>query len=201
MNVQLINLDLWSQMDVWDKWLFVKINSGLANPFFDSVLPFFRNADFWIPLYLFIFVFVVYNYGKKGGIWFIAFLCTVALTDMTGTYLFKETFQRLRPCQDPYFFSNVRLVVKQCSGSYSFLSNHAANHFGMATFIVITFNERFRPWIWVFYAWALSIAFAQVYVGVHYPGDVLAGALLGSGYGLLVGRMYNKNAGIISLEK
>ncbi|MGV3529295.1 MAG: phosphatase PAP2 family protein [Flavisolibacter sp.] len=198
---ELLALDLWSRLDAFDKWLFVKVNSGLANPFFDAVLPFFRNADFWIPLYLFIFVFVLANFGKKGFLWFLAFLCTVALTDLTGTYLFKETVQRLRPCQDLDFFFNVRLVVKHCSGSYSFLSNHAANHFGMATFIVVTFANRIGLWSWLFLLWAFSIAFAQVYVGVHYPGDVLAGAVLGIGYGILVARVYNKNAGFVSLDK
>lgn len=182
-----------------DRKLFLKINGAWTNPVFDVVLPYFRDSVFWAPLYLFIFVFVVYNYGKKGFAWSVAFLCTVAVTDLIGTYVFKQNFERLRPCQDPFFFTQVRLLVKQCSGSYSFLSNHAANHFGLATFTVITFPQ-FKPAVYFMYLWAFLIAYAQVYVGVHYPADVLAGGLLGISAGAIVASLFHKSIGMISLD-
>ena len=103
---------------------------------------------------------------------------------MTGTYVFKHGFERLRPCNDPEFTDHVRLVIKHCGGGYSFLSNHAANHFGMAVFFFITLRHVFRKWAWLVFVWAGLIAFAQVYVGVHYPLDVLCGALLGMVFGI-----------------
>jgi undecaprenyl-diphosphatase len=144
--------------------------------------------------------FIGLNFGKKGFYWGIGFLCTVALTDLIGTYIFKQSFQRLRPCQDPFFFTEVRLLLKQCSGSYSFVSNHAANHFGLATFMVLTFRHMFKGWIFVLYLWAVMIAYAQVYVGVHYPLDVICGGMLGAGIGWLTAWFYHHNFGFISLE-
>lgn len=182
-----------------DKNLFIKINSGLANPVFDAVLPFLRDSNFWAPLYLLIGVFMLLNFQKKGLIWIFAFLCAVAITDLVGTYLFKVNVQRLRPCYDPYFFHHVRLLLKQCSGGYSFISNHAANHFGLAAFIVFTLSG-WRPYMYFFFLWAFVIAFAQVYVGVHYPGDVLAGALVGIAAGSAVALLFHKVSGKLSLE-
>lgn len=183
-----------------DQWLFVKLNSGLANPFFDSLMPFVRNGSHWAPLYIFLAVFVLLNFRIKGLWWTVFFIATVALTDMVGTYLFKHPFQRLRPCGDPDFYTHVRLLLKHCGG-YSFISNHAANHFGMATFFFITSRRIIGKWAWIAFAWAALIAFAQVYVGLHYPMDVLAGALIGLLAGSLTGKLFNKRYGFTIFEE
>jgi membrane-associated phospholipid phosphatase len=180
----------------WDRRLFEMINSGLANPFFDVVMPFLRNSLHWAPLYLFLAVFVLLNFKIRGLWWAIFFLVTVALTDMTGNYLFKQMVERERPCFDPALAEHIRLVMKQCSGGYSFVSNHAANHFGMAAFFFVTFRRRFPGWAWVGFTWAALIAFAQVYIGIHYPFDVICGALLGVGLGIATGTFFNKRFGI-----
>lgn len=179
----------------WDQWLFRQINSGLTNPVFDQLMPFLRNGTHWAPLYLFLGVFVLINFRNKGGWWILFFIATVALTDMTGTYLFKHNFERLRPCRDPDFFFHVRLLVNQCSGGYSFTSNHAANHMGMATFFFITFYPIFKKWAWLAFLWAVLIAYAQVYVGVHYPSDVLIGGFIGLLAGTLTGKLFNNRYG------
>jgi undecaprenyl-diphosphatase len=185
----------WQYVLQWDQYAFEKINSGLANPVFDELMPFLRNSLNWAPLYLFLLVFVLMNYRIKGLWWVVMFLVTVALTDMTGTYVFKHGFERLRPCSDPGFLDHVRLVVKECSRGFSFISNHAANHFGMAAFFFVTFRHRFPKWAWVALLWAGVISFAQVYVGVHYPGDILCGALLGLAFGISTGTFFNKQSG------
>lgn len=129
------------------------------------------------------------------------FLCTVSLCDMTSSNLFKEVFQRLRPCRDPDFLYNVRLVVDRCGGNFSFTSNHAANHFGMATFIMVTLRSYFKRWVWFAYLWAALIGYAQVYVGVHYPLDILGGAVIGVGYGWMLGIFFNKRFGFANFEE
>lgn len=197
MHQSVLAISVWQRLEEWDKWLFIRLNSQWTNPFFDAVFPYIRNSLFWVPLYLFIFAFILLNYGKKGLWWCLLFLCTVAITDMTGTRVFKEGFERLRPCRDPEFMFHVRLLLKDCSGSYSFVSNHAANHFGLATFALLTFRGVFRRWMFLAYAWALLIAYAQVYVGVHYPLDVLAGALLGTVAGVLTAWIFHKKWGPI----
>lgn len=191
----LLAASLWHLLDQWDKGLFLQINSRFTNPVFDVVLPYFRDSVFWAPLYLFILVFIALNYGRRGGWWSLGFICTVAISDMVGARVFKDTIQRLRPCQDPTFLDQVRLLVHQCSGSYSFVSNHAANHFGMATFVSLTFYPAFGRWVYISYLWAFFIAYAQVYVGVHYPLDVLGGAALGTLAGLLTARVVNNKVG------
>jgi len=184
----------WQKLEEWDKWLFLQINNNWSNSFFDAVMPFMRNPFFWVPLYLFIFLFVSLNYKTKGIWWMVVFLSTVALTDITGTYLFKNTIQRMRPCADPDIAFQVRLLLKQCGG-YSFVSNHAANHFGMATFFFFTFRHVLKKWVWVPYAWATIIIYSQVYVGVHYPSDVICGALLGFVFGFASAAFFNKRFG------
>ena len=179
----------------WDHWLFEQINSGSANPFFDQLMPFLRNSKSWIPLYVITGIWVFYRYRWQGLWWALFFVATVALTDMTGTYVFKHNIERLRPCRDPEFITHVRLVLKQCAGGYGFISNHAANHFGMAVFFLLTFRRVIGRWAWLAVFWAFSIAFAQVYVGVHFPFDVLAGSLLGAGFGVLTAYLFNKRVG------
>lgn len=160
-----------------------------------------RNSFYWAPLYLFMLLFVTINFKGRGWWWVLFFLCTVSLTDMVSSKILKEVFERLRPCQDPDFFQNVRLLVSRCSGEYSFTSSHAANHFGMATFFYISFQKYFKSWALLAFLWAAIIGYAQVYVGVHYPFDVLGGAVVGVLFGLLTGRFFNKKFGIVTFGK
>ena len=181
----------WQKIIQWDHDLFTKINSDWNNPVFDVIMPFLRNPVFWIPLYLFFLLFVLLNFKSKVWWWIIFFLATVALTDITGTNIFKHVFDRIRPCNNPEFQSHLRLLI-DCPGGYSFTSNHAANHFGMAAFLFITFRHLFKKWMLLAFLWAGSIAYAQVYVGVHYPSDIAGGMALGIIYGTITGFLFNK---------
>lgn len=194
-------ISLFSRIQQWDQWLFHKINGSCSNPLFDTLMPFLRNSVNWAPLYIFLLAFVLTNFRTKGIWWVVFFLTTVAITDMTGTYVFKHVFQRIRPCNDPIFSVQVRLVINKCAGGYSFISNHAANHFAMALFFITTFRRRLGNWTWLALLWAPLIAFAQLYIGVHYPSDVLAGAMVGTIYGLSIGRYFNKRFGFTTFDK
>src|SRR4030095_228931 len=193
-------LGILQGLEKFDQWLFQKINGQWTNSFFDAIFVYFRQSAFWMPLYLFLFVFVAVNYKRNWWWWIILFLCTVALTDMLGTRVFKHSFQRLRPCDDPSFASSVRLLLKNCAGGYSFISNHAANHFGLATFFYLTLNRYIPRWSWIAYIWAISIGYAQIYVGIHYPLDVVAGALVGILFGLLIAMFFNKKFGFVNFD-
>jgi undecaprenyl-diphosphatase len=105
--------------------------------------------------------------------------------------VFKYGFDRIRPCNNPDVQSHLRLLVG-CPGGFSFTSNHAANHFGMATFLFLTFRHLFKNWMLLAFLWAASIGYAQVYVGVHYPSDIAGGMALGIIFGTFTGLMFNK---------
>ena len=196
----LLNTSLIQKLEQWDQWLFIQVNSHQTNSFFDSIMPYLRIAYYWTPLYLFLLVFIIVNFKGRGLWWCVIFLCTISLCDMTSTNLFKEVFHRLRPCADVDFFQNVRLVVDSCGGNYGFTSNHAANHFGMATFIFFTLRPVIGKWVWLAYLWAAVIGYAQVYVGVHYPFDILGGAAIGLLFGWVLGVFFNKRFGFANFE-
>jgi len=185
----------WHKLELWDQWLFTLINSDWTSSFLDPIMLFVRNPLHWAPLYLFIFVFVMMNFKAKGLWWAVFLLATVALTDMVGNYVFKHGFQRTRPCNDQDFAMHVRLLVDRCGAGYSFVSNHAANHFGMAVFFFITFRRVIGKWVWLGLVWAGLVAYSQVYVGLHYPLDVLGGALLGVVFGITTATVFNKRFG------
>lgn len=182
-----------------DKHLFHLINSKWHNSFFDGLMPLVRNANIWLPLYLFLLVFALLNIKKSG--WFILFiLCTVALTDTLSSHIIKNHIFRLRPCQDPDLIGSIRVLASYCPQSSSFTSSHAANHFGLATFASITLYQYAGKWIYLTYLWAFLIIYAQVYVGVHYPFDVFCGALVGVMAGLLTSWIYQKRWGTLNFD-
>lgn len=183
---------IWLWINQADTWLFLQINSQYTNQSFDTILPWWRNSNTWIPLYLFLILFLIINFKNKAWAWILFAIINIAITDQTSSHLIKYFFQRPRPCADEFLQFQVRLLVDHCSGGYSFTSSHATNHFGFAVFIFITLKEVLKQWKWLFIFWATTICYAQVYVGVHYPLDVVCGALLGSIIGYLISKIYNK---------
>jgi undecaprenyl-diphosphatase len=162
----------------------------MANPLFDNIMLWVREASFWWPLYLFFFAFVLLNFGRKGFFWVVFFILTVAVCDQAGGFI-KHWIQRPRPCNDPFMSQFIKLRLAYCSPSFSFTSNHAANHFGIAIFIHRTFKEikGFKTW-WLF-IWAAIVCYAQMYVGIHYPTDIIGGMFLGLFSGAIIAKIYN----------
>jgi undecaprenyl-diphosphatase len=182
----------WDQLIALDHQLFLLINGKWTNPIFDRLLVLFRTPLFWTPLYLFLLVVAIKNFKSRAVAWVLSLGITAGLMDFMGNKLIKHTVQRLRPCNDPDFSPQVRLLIDHCGTGFSFISNHAANHFAMATFIFATMAPVFGKARWLFFVWAASVAYAQVYVGVHYPSDVLFGALTGMIFGFITASIYNK---------
>lgn len=181
----------------YDKALFRLINYTWHNDFFDWLMPWLRNSNVWVPLYLFLLLFVAINYRKTAWWWIIFAICTAILTDFVSSSLIKQLIMRLRPCNDPAIASWVRVLVGYRPQSSSFTSSHAANHFAIATYWYLTLKEKAGKWPLVFFFWAFAISFAQVYVGVHYPLDVTCGALIGILIGYLSGKSFNKSYGLV----
>lgn len=170
---------------------FYFIHFEWSNKFFDYLLPFIRNQFFWVPLYLFLLLFMLINYRRKGAYWCLGYLVAFGITDYTCSSIIKPWVQRLRPCRDEAFVDAIQTLV-HCGSGYSFPSSHAANHFAMSVFIAITLGRK-KPWVWTLaILWAVGVAFAQIYVGVHFPFDTIAGALLGLIIGSLIATLFTK---------
>jgi membrane-associated phospholipid phosphatase len=183
----------------FDYWLFGKINQQWTNPFLDNFLPYVREAEIWVPFYLFLLVYSTLNFGKKGWWWSAALIMTAIASDLVSSSFIKNTIIRLRPCHEPLMADTIRLLVPYCPGSSSFTSSHACNHFALSVFIFLTLKNVSRWWVLIFF-WAIVICYAQVYVGVHYPLDILGGTIVGCfiGYGMSI--FFRKQIGLISLQ-
>lgn len=184
-----------------DQELFLLLNKEYNNSFFDALFPWFREGNTWVPFYLFLVVFAILNFGKKAFPFILFAVVTIVLTDQISSSLVKPFFERPRPCRDPLLTNQIRMLLNGCSGGYSFTSSHATNHFGFAIYLFVTIGSLIGKWRYLLLFWAATIAYGQVYVGVHYPLDIFFGALLGSLIGWITGYWHNRTAGKISLAE
>lgn len=176
-------------LDHIDKILLLLIQHDSDQAILDKVMPVLRDAYTWIPLYAFVLYYVWRHAGKKCWGFVALSLLTFAIADSLTTQVLKPLFGRLRPCHDLGLSGVIREVI-DCGGLYSMPSTHGANHFGLATcwyFAIREMNGKKLKWLWF---WAGAVCYAQVYVGKHYPSDILIGALTGCLTGLGTARLY-----------
>lgn len=173
----------------FDQTIFFLINNDGHNSFLDAIMPYWRDKYTWIPFYLALAIFVIYKFKAKGLYLILALALTVGIADTISSKIIKKSVQRLRPCNDTQINQQVKLLVR-CGGGYSFTSSHATNHFAVALFLIGTLGRIFRRIKWPLLFWAATIAIGQVYVGVHYPLDILVGGTIGSLIGIGISRIY-----------
>lgn len=169
-----------------DEYLLLLVNGNNSN-FLDAFYWFLSDKKVWIPCY-FVLLFIVF---KKQGKWhalyfFLAIAIIVGLSDFTSVHLFKNVFQRLRPCHQEHLTNIIHRVHNKCGGQYGFVSSHAVNHFALATIFFFQFKKMWGKYVWLFFIWAAAIALSRVYLGVHFPSDVTVGALWGLFLALLL---------------
>lgn len=162
----------------WDTEVFVFFN-GMGSARWDTFWLTYTSTLVWVPFYGVLLYFVYRQMALRP---FLATLILVALmvvvTDQASN-LFKSGFQRLRPCHLPELIDRMRLVKSHCGGQYGFFSAHASNTMGVAILIGSILKDRFRYLIFILIAWALLMGYSRIYIGVHYPLDVLVGMLVG----------------------
>lgn len=161
-----------------DRKLFLALNGGFRHPVLDQVMMFLTATYAWIPLYLLLLFLLVRNYKKQSWIWLLAIGCTILLADQITSSLMKPFFERLRPSHDPVLAEQVFLVNRYRGGKFGFASSHAANTFGIATLMWLLL-KKYRPWIGLLFLWTLLVGYTRIYLGVHFPGDILAGFSVG----------------------
>lgn len=167
-----------------DTYIFYMINKGWSNSLFDKFMPLITNVDSWILIYLFGFYYLFFKSGKTGKITAITLIFTILITDQINSSLLKELFSRTRPC---HILHNINLLVG-CGGGKSFPSSHAANNFAAAMVVTYFFKKNY----FIFFFIAFLVSISRVYVGVHYPIDILAGAIVGLLMGYIISLIIQK---------
>lgn len=179
-----------------DRYLFSLINHTELHPILDNIMVGIRNPIFWAPLYLFAVAFLWMNFGKKGLIYVGFLLIVFGFGDLISSRIIKPSVERLRPCRHEAVWVIERV---RCGVAYSFPSSHATNHFALATFVIMTLGLQWKKIKFPLWLWALAISLAQIYVGVHFPLDILGGAILGTLIGGGIAMFYrSKIDGIFS---
>lgn len=167
-----------------DQEIFLFLN-GLHSPIADPVMQFLTNQLVWTPL----FILVIYTLFKKYGwsaVWNLAGIGLIILvSDQFVSGFMKPFFGRLRPSHDPELQTLVHFVNEYKGGLYGFASSHAANSFGVALYLWIVAKKEIK-WIWIMFGWAFIFSYTRIYLGVHYPADILVGASVGCVFALAI---------------
>jgi undecaprenyl-diphosphatase len=164
----------------WDTKLFLFLN-GINFSIWDPIMVLFSERLTWIA---FFFVFFIFMYRKYGylSVWPLAgVILVIIVAGQSSLHLFKNVFERLRPCHRPDMEDIIHLAADKCWESYAFISTHAAVSFGIAVFLSMLFKLR---WFTVLIlSWAVLVSYSRIYLGVHYPSDVIVGAFVGAACG------------------
>ena len=178
-----------------DHQLFLFLN-GLHVGWLDPVMTFISSEMGWIPFYAVLLFLVFYKYRWKGLWVLLGVIVVITLSDQISASVFKPIFHRLRPCYDPLIEDLVYTPKGKPGGHYGFISSHAANTFALASFIYMTMRRHYKKIGWVMFPWAILVSYSRIYLGVHFPGDIICGAavgmILGFGIGYLVNFVTNK---------
>ncbi|MCF7885041.1 MAG: phosphatase PAP2 family protein [Candidatus Marinimicrobia bacterium] len=158
--------------------------NGLHTPLFDKIMWVISAKETWYPFYLILIALLIFIYRKK-SIWIVLGLAIlITLSDQISTEVLKKGFERFRPSHNDAIKNMLHIINNYRGGKYGFVSSHAANTFAGATFITNLVDIKNLRWI--MYVWAGVVSYSRIYLGVHYPGDIIGGAILGILLGLMI---------------
>ncbi|MGK7389796.1 MAG: phosphatase PAP2 family protein [Candidatus Cyclobacteriaceae bacterium M2_1C_046] len=173
-------IETLSQLDRELFFFFNRHNS----PFWDEIMYFLSEKEVWFPFYAALILGVIWQFKKYSWIIILCAVMAIGASDFVTSGIMKPTFERYRPSRDETIMEKVHIVKNYRGGRYGFASSHAANTFAMATFFFLLWRSRWKLSIWLF-IWAALVSYSRIYLGVHYPGDILIGAVIGTFFGWL----------------
>lgn len=169
-----------------DRQLFIFLN-GLGSETYDGLWLMITKQINWLPFFILLLYLILKKIGTKQALILIVFVAVlITFTDQV-TNLFKNGFQRIRPCNEPEIRDVIRVV--KSSNSYSYFSGHAANSMAVAMFLYLIFKQHFNYFGFLF-LWPLIFAYSRIYLGLHYPFDIVSGYLFGMLSGFLMFKLY-----------
>ncbi|WKK85436.2 phosphatase PAP2 family protein [Marivirga arenosa] len=171
----------------FDQQLFLWLN-GFHADWLDPIMLFITKRNPWIPLYALILFFVIKQLRWQSWSMLLAFAVLITLADQAASGFFKPFFERLRPCHEPSIQAMVHMV-KGCGGKFGFASSHASNTIALATFLWLIYRNVYAKMMIV---WAIVVSYSRIYVGVHYPGDIIMGAILGILAAIITYNLYKR---------
>jgi len=180
---------MFERLNEWDTKLFLYLN-GKHNSFFDVIMYWASDKVFWFPFYAILLIIVIKHFKKRSILILLHIAALITASDQISSNLLKNTIKRLRPSHEAALQSLIHLSKAGPGGPYGFVSSHASNSFALFVFLSFLLPASFKPLKYILLFWALLVSYSRVYVGVHYPGDVICGALLGSILGWLFSKLY-----------
>src|ERR1017187_599755 len=174
-----------------DKWLLLLINSH-HNSFWDSIMLFASGIINWFPVYIFLLFLVIYKLRKESWLLILLVIPLIFASDELASAVLKPLVHRLRPSHEPGIEYLLHFVSGYRGGLYGFVSSHACNFFAVAIYLHLTASGKIRWLPFLMYPIVFLVIYSRIYLGVHYPSDVIAGSLLGALLGWLTAKIYNR---------
>ena len=172
-----------------DKQAMIFLNN-LGSSTFDPFWILVSEKWFWIPLYVIFLYFLYKNFNKKSLFYILLFIALGITASDQIANIFKFGFERLRPCHDPSLEGLLREV--KCGGKFGFYSAHSSNSFFVATYLTILLGKKIKQLPYFLFVWAAIVAYSRVYLGMHFPGDLIVGAIMGILLALFFGTLAKK---------
>ena len=172
-----------------DKQAMIFLNN-LGSSTFDPFWILVSEKWFWIPLYIIFLYFLYKNFNKKSLFYILLFVALGITASDQIANIFKFGFERLRPCHDPSLEGLLREV--KCGGKFGFYSAHSSNSFFVATYLTIFLGKKIKQLPYFLFVWAAIVAYSRVYLGMHFPGDIIIGAIMGILLALFFGILAKK---------
>jgi undecaprenyl-diphosphatase len=172
-----------------DTGVFLFLNSK-HNAFFDFIMYWASDRWIWIPFYVILFYFLFRSFGNKAVLIVLLAGIMITLSDQMSSAVIKDLVQRPRPCHETALIDQVHLVKGYCGGAFGFVSSHASNSFALSLFLIFISQGKLKVMHIALICYATLVSYSRIYLGVHYPGDVLGGMMLGLLLSFIFSRIY-----------